>query len=399
MSGWRAARRILCVRLDNMGDVLMTTPAMRALKQSGGDRHLTLLTSSSAAKLAPFLNMVDDVWAYDAPWVKHPVVSTPEPDLAMIERLREARFDAAAIFTVYSQSPLPAALMCRLAGIPLRLAHCRENPYELLTDRIAETEPHSGTRHEVVRQLALVQSVGAMTSDERLGFEVRRQDRRAVAELLAAARRHHSVGRWLVIHPGATASSRRWPAERFGEAGAQLACDFDGVAVTGSHDEQALVAAVCARIGRKAVPLAGALSLGKLAALIERADLLVANNTGPVHIAAALGTPVVDLYALTNPQHRPWQVPNRVLNVDVPCRNCYRSVCDQPGHPCLTGVSPDAVVAAARHLLPRASRAEPGVHGEASRAALLRPAHGGARDASPAGAAVAAAHNILARSR
>jgi ADP-heptose:LPS heptosyltransferase len=147
------------------------------------------------------------------------------------------------------------------------------------------------------------------------------------------------------------------------------------------------------------VPLAGALSLGKLAALIERADLLVANNTGPVHIAAALGTPVVDLYALTNPQHRPWQVPNRVLNVDVPCRNCYRSVCDQPGHPCLTGVSPDAVVAAARHLLPRASRAEPGVHGEASRAALLRPAHGGARDASPAGAAVAAAHNILARSR
>ncbi|MBN4665221.1 glycosyltransferase family 9 protein [Pandoraea nosoerga] len=402
MSCWRAARRILCVRLDNMGDVLMTTPAMRALRQSGHERHLTLLTSSSAAKLAPFLNMVDDVWAYDAPWVKHPVASTPQADLDMIERLRRAHFDAAVIFTVYSQSPLPAAMMCRLAGIPLRLAHCRENPYELLTERIVESEPHSVTRHEVARQLALVQSVGAMTSDERLGFDVQRQDRRAIAELLAAARHHHSAGRWLVIHPGASASSRRWPAERFGEAGAQLARDFDGIAVTGSHGEQALVAAVCARIGTKAVPLAGALSLGKLAALIERADLLVANNTGPVHIAAAVGTPVVDLYALTNPQHRPWQVPNRVLNVDVPCRNCYRSVCDQPGHPCLTGVSPDAVVAAARHLLPRISPAGQDGRDEPPRAALLRPARHDAHDRSAAGTAVRSgvdAPHILARSR
>ncbi|WP_053059685.1 glycosyltransferase family 9 protein [Pandoraea faecigallinarum] len=366
MSYWRAARRILCVRLDNMGDVLMTTPAMRALRQSGSGRHLTLLTSSAAAKLAPYLNMVDDVWAYDAPWVKHPVVASADADLAIVDKLRAARFDAAVIFTVYSQSPLPAAMMCRLAGIPLRLAHCRENPYALLTDRIVETEPHSGTRHEVVRQLALVQSVGAIASDERLGFAVQRQDRRAIAELLASVGNGHASGRWLVIHPGASAPSRRWPVERFAEAGAQLARDFDGVAVTGGQDEHALVATVCARIGKKALPLAGALSLGRLAALIERADLLVANNTGPVHIAAAVGTPVVDLYALTNPQHRPWQVPHRVLNVDVPCRNCYRSECAVPGHPCLSGVSPDAVVAAARHLLP-----SPVPH-EVSPVALLR---------------------------
>jgi hypothetical protein len=99
------------------------------------------------------------------------------------------------------------------------------------------------------------------------------------------------------------------------------------------------------------VPLAGALPLGELGALIETADLLLSNNSGPVHLAAALGTPVVDLYALTNPQHTPWRVPHRVLNVDVPCRNCYRSVCDQPGHPCLLGVSVDDVVAATHALL------------------------------------------------
>ncbi|EAY72076.1 ADP-heptose [Burkholderia dolosa AU0158] len=102
--------------------------------------------------------------------------------------------------------------------------------------------------------------------------------------------------------------------------------------MTGSASERALVDAVCERAGPRAVPLAGALPLGELGALIETADLLLSNNSGPVHLAAALGTPVVDLYALTNPQHTPWRVPHRALNVDVPCRNCYRSVCNQPGH-------------------------------------------------------------------
>uniref|UniRef100_UPI0022B34B98 glycosyltransferase family 9 protein n=1 Tax=Burkholderia sp. IMCC1007 TaxID=3004104 RepID=UPI0022B34B98 len=142
-----------------------------------------------------------------------------------------------------------------------------------------------------------------------------------------------------------------WPAERFGDAAARLAPLFDGIAVTGSASEQALVDAVCRRVGPRALPLAGTLPLGELGALIETADLLLSNNSGPVHLAAALGTPVVDLYALTNPQHTPWRVPHRALNVDVPCRNCYRSVCNQPGHPCLLGVSADDVVAAAQALL------------------------------------------------
>ncbi|WP_432763423.1 glycosyltransferase family 9 protein, partial [Burkholderia mallei] len=172
LHAWRRARRILCVRLDNMGDVLMTTPALRALKESGEGRHLTLLTSSAAAPLAAHLPMIDDVWIYDAPWVKHPGADDgAAADVAMIERILCGGFDAAAIFTVYSQSPLPAAMMCRLAGIALRLAHCRENPYRLLTERIAETEPQVQLRHEVARQLALVREVGATTRDMRLAFE------------------------------------------------------------------------------------------------------------------------------------------------------------------------------------------------------------------------------------
>ncbi|MXN75304.1 glycosyl transferase [Burkholderia sp. 4701] len=364
---WFGARRILCVRLDALGDVLMTTPALRALKESGaGDGvHLTLLTSHAASSLAGHLPMIDDVWAYDAPWVRHPdAPGDPVADLDMVARLLTARFDAAVIFTVCSQSALPAAMMCWFAGIRLRLAHCRENPYRLLTDYVAETEPHRRARHEVARQMALVRTIGATTADWRMSFDPGYAARRAaharlraaLPRLDGAARPIDGLGRWLVVHPGASAASRRWPAERFGDVAAQLAPRFDGIAVTGSSAERELVAAVCARAGPRAVGFAGALSLGELGALVEAADLLISNDSGPVHLAAALGTPVVDLVALTNPQHMPWQVPHRVLNVDVPCRNGHRSACDQPGHPCLLGVGVDGVVRAAHSLLRRGAR-------------------------------------------
>ena len=125
------------------------------------------------------------------------------------------------------------------------------------------------------------------------------------------------------------------------------------VIVTGSAGERDLVDAVCAAAGqpRRVTGWAGTLELGELAALIAQAELLISNNSGPVHIASAVGTPVVDLYALTNPQHGPWNVPHRLLYHDVPCRFCYRSVCPEGHHQCLLGVPAQLVVDAACELL------------------------------------------------
>jgi ADP-heptose:LPS heptosyltransferase len=98
------------------------------------------------------------------------------------------------------------------------------------------------------------------------------------------------------------------------------------------------------------VSLAGRLGVDGLTALLSFAPLLISNNTGPVHIAAALGTPVVDLYALTNPQHTPWRVANRVLSFDVPCKYCYKSICPEGHNDCLRRIAPSAVVQAALDL-------------------------------------------------
>ena len=123
------------------------------------------------------------------------------------------------------------------------------------------------------------------------------------------------------------------------------------VVFTGVESERALVEGIRTAMNAPSISLVGRLNLEEMGALLRLSPLLICNNTGPVHLAAALGTPVVDLYALTNVQHTPWRVPHRVLNHDVPCRLCYKSVCPEGHHRCLALVTPGQVVAAARDLL------------------------------------------------
>jgi len=372
LNAWREARNILCVRLDNLGDVLMTTPAIRALKFAGnGDagngaaansvagssgpmRRITLLASPAGAAAAAYSPEIDHAMACAVPWMKHASASSKSL-LELRDRLEAARFDAAVIFTVYSQSPLPAAMLCFAAGIPLRLAHCRENPYHLLTDWVKEPEPGEVVRHETRRQLDLVKTIGAETADERLSFRVPAAAHTAVQRMLAELR-VSPADTLVTLHPGASAASRRYSAERYAEVARRLLrAPGCSVAVTGDAGERALVEAVCHSADGLAAQgrihnLAGRLALPELAALIQRSRVLISNNTGPAHLAAAVGTAVVDLYALTNPQHAPWRVPHRLLFRDVPCRYCYKSICPRGGNDCLD-VDPAEVAAAAQALM------------------------------------------------
>ncbi|GMA15509.1 lipopolysaccharide heptosyltransferase II [Deinococcus metallilatus] len=351
MADWSEARNILAVRLDTLGDVLMTTPALRALKVGVPGRRVTLLTSPPGAAVARLVPEIDEVIVYEAPWLKATAPrENSAPDFDMIRLLREKNFDAAVIFTVYSQNPLPSAMLCFLADIPLRLAHCRENPYQLLTDWVRETEPEAGIRHEVQRQLDLVGAVGAATPDERMSLSFSAAAAARVGERLAQLPLDLTRP-WAVIHPGATAASRRYPPEYFAEVARQLTGRGLTLLFTGSGGEGELIADIRRMAGGVGHSLAGELGLEELSALIARSPLLISNNTGPAHMAAALGTPVVDLYALTNPQHTPWAVPSRVLSYDVPCKWCYSSVCRTGHHLCLRGVRPEEVVAAALELL------------------------------------------------
>jgi lipopolysaccharide heptosyltransferase II len=360
---WKDARRILCVRLDALGDVLMCTPAMRALRDAVPGRSLTLLSSRSGTAAAPFIPEIDDAIVHAAPWMKAELPSRPEDLFALATSLAARRFDAAVVFTTYTQSALPAATLCWLAGIPLRLAHCRENPYHLLTDWVEEPEPQLLVRHEVQRQLALVRRAGARQpagSKQPLSFALR------AADLAAMRARLQRLGidadrPWLLLHPGASAASRRYPAGQWARALELLArrTGLPVLIVGGAADAGTIteIRAGCgADVGMAVHALIGELSLGELGAALRLAAVALTNNSGPAHVAAAVGTPVVDLYALTNPQHTPWQVRSRVLFQDVSCRFCFKSACPAGHHACLAGVAPERVADAVLELLaPRPS--------------------------------------------
>lgn len=316
METWQNCNNILVVRLDNMGDLLMSTPAIRALKESFGSR-ITVLTSSMAAGIAYHIPEIDEIITFDVPWVKTQHTSFSHEFLVLAEVLKARKFDAAVIFTVFSQNPMPAVMLIYLADIPNRLAYCRENPYELLTDWVPDQEPYTIIKHQVQRDLDLVRSIGATTANDFFSLEI--PDAWPSTQNILGKNSIDLQKPWLILHPGVSELKRRYPTEKWIEIGKRLIADFGfQLLLTGSFLEKKLTDEIAQGIGTNAFSIAGLLSLDEFICLIKEAPLLLSVNTGPVHIAVTTQTPVVVLYAQTNPQHMPWKTPAKVLYFEVP---------------------------------------------------------------------------------
>lgn len=316
MSGWDNFKNILCIRPDNMGDLIMSGPALRKLKK-GLNARITLLTSSMAAGITPFIPEIDEAIIFDLPWVKQANTEGPDALFALVERLKKNHFDAAVIFTVYSQNPLPSAMIAYQAGISRVLAYCRENPYGLITDWVPDEEPFQYIDHQVDRDLKLVNHVCNVNVGKRLSLTVNETGWPEITEKLKQTGLDN--GRpWLILHAGVSEIKRQFPEELWIETALQIISKGYQVLLTGSAGEKELVSRLQTQIGAGAFNAAGLFSIGQLITLISRASLLLSVNTGVTHIAAAVGTPLVVLYAQTNPQHTPWMVANTVIEFPVP---------------------------------------------------------------------------------
>lgn len=356
---WRAVRKVLLIRLDNLGDVLLTTPAFHAVKAALPESSLTLLASPVGAQVAALDPDIADVIIYQAPWMDpwHKLPLDSQREQEMIALLKAREFDGAIIFTSFRQSSLPAAYLCYLADIPLRAAASIDGPGSLLTARHKHPEQ---IVHEVEHGLNLVSALGIMPgsseAERDMVLQVPISALQSISERLTALNSEHRRP-VVVVHPGCSMPARTYPWEMYAEIVALLVTQLGAfVAVTGGPDEQELVDRVLARVPDElrhaTVGLAGVLPFPEFCALIQSADLTITNNTGPMHISAAVKTPVVALFALTNPpeQWGPWHVPHRQLYHDVPCRICYSRVCPYQ-HECLRLISPTMVVTAAADLL------------------------------------------------
>lgn len=338
---WAAVRHILVMRLDNIGDVIMTSPVFQSLKQNLPNARITLLASPSGALAAPLLPGVDEVLSWRTLWQDLGRLDfNPTREWELVKTLRQRHFDAAIILTSFAQSPYPAALICALAGIPLRLGESKETDFSL-THPLA---PAPDEIHQVDRNLRLVEALGFAVSDRRLTLHI---------PPLAFA----IPQPYFLLNPWTSCQSRNYHPDRFAQAARRLS-EITGwaVVVTGVDKDRDRAAPLLAQLGECAIDLIGKTSLPELAALVAQAQLVLTNNTSTMHIADATCTPNVVMFAGTEKecQWQPRFSPSRLLRRPTVCSPCYAFTCPY-GLECLD-IPANTVVDTALDLLQQCGR-------------------------------------------
>ncbi|WP_309134267.1 glycosyltransferase family 9 protein [Cellulomonas sp.] len=335
--------RVLAVRLDSDGDVLLTGPALRALAATADG--LDLLASPAGAQAARLLPGVDDVLVFDPPWSGYrPPAVDPAAVQELVAALAARRYDRAVVFTSFHQSPLPAALVLRLAGVPFVAGTSVDYPGSLLDVRHRRPDG----LHEVEAALDLAAAAGGRLADDDPGHLAVRRPLPDLRDALPADAHARVGGGYVVVHPGASVPARAPSPEHARAIVAALADAGRTVLVTGGPGERELAGRVAAGLPG-VVDVAGRTTLPGLAAVLADADAVVVGNTGPAHLAAAVGAPVVSLFSPVVPADRwsPWAVPSVVLgDQEAPCAGSRARECPVAGHPCLSSVTPAQVVAA-----------------------------------------------------
>ncbi|MET8796514.1 glycosyltransferase family 9 protein [Nocardia sp. NPDC004568] len=330
--------RVLVARMDNVGDVLLAGPCIRAVAAHA--ESVTLLAGPRGRAGADLLPGVDRVLTWCAPWIdpEPPAVTATGID-AFVAELRGLRFDRALILTSFHQSPLPLALVLRMAGVRWIGAISEDYPGSLLDLR----HRVSGDPPEAERALSLAAAAGFRLPP---GDDGRLAVRGPLPDV------GHLTGDpgYVVVHPAASVPARQLSTARSAAVVAALADAGYRVLVTGAAADRPCTGRVA---GDRARDLGGTTTLPELAAVLRDASVVVAPNTGPAHLAAAVGTPVVSLFAPVVPAARwaPYGVPVAILgDQEAPCRDSRARECPIPGHPCLESVSPDDVVLAVKEL-------------------------------------------------
>jgi predicted lipopolysaccharide heptosyltransferase III len=354
-----SCRRILLVRLREIGDVVFTTPAIRALRQRFPAAHLTYVVEPAAAPVVahnPHLNEI--IVAPRRRGLRGFVA-----DLALGRRLRAARYDLAIDF----HGGPRASLLTWLSGAPQRLGYDIAGRGWMYTRRV-ERPRALRPRHSVENQWDLLAPLGVAPPD-RTSFPVEMAaDPAAVASVDARLARAgvRATDRLIVVHVSAGNPFRRWPFEHFVALVAALAAEDPGrrIIMTAGPSEgdaaERVSAGAQARLEASGdrVVSCGEFSLAELRALLDRASLYIGGDSGPLHVAATTTVPIVGVYGPTLPaRSAPWR-DRRLASVSVdagelPCRPCDQRVCEPGDFRCLTRVTPEQVARAAESAMVR----------------------------------------------
>jgi len=345
VSGEKQYHRIFVVRADRIGDVLLSTPVIKALRQKYPQAYISMMVSPYARDIVEGNPYLDEVIVYDKEGKHKGFFGS----LKFASRLRKKRFDLAIILHPNNR----AHLVTFLAGIPERLGYNRKLGF-LLTRRIEHTK-QEGQKHEAEYNLGLLRDLGITGNARDLFMPVKDESEQWAGDLFVKEG-IRDTDKILAINPGASCPSKIWPAERFAEAAEKLSQRYNfKIIILGGPKDMHLADKVSREIKVKATNLSGRTSISQMASILKRSALFVSNDSGPVHIASALGTPVISIFGRAQPglsprRWGPLGKQDKYLHKDVGCIQCLAHNCVKE-FACLKAITVSDVLAAAEEIL------------------------------------------------
>lgn len=335
-------QKILVRSTNWLGDAVMTTPAIGAIRESFPSARISLLANPQVAEMFLRHADVDEVIVYDRRG-RH---GGFRGKFRIAAELRERKFDLAILL----QNAIDAAIITFLAGIPKRMGYRTDGRGFLLTHGCPVT-PETGRLHHVDYYLAMLGTYGITTSVKRQRLTVTPEERESVDELLSVngiSKSDFVLG----VNPGATyGSAKRWYPDRFAAVADRLSAEWGArVVVTGGPGEADIAADIERNMTYPCLTMAGKTTVRELMALIERCDFFISNDSGPMHMAAAFDVPVVAVFGPTDhTTTSPFSSKMVIVRKETDCAPCMLRECPTD-HRCMTAVTVEDVVTAAREL-------------------------------------------------
>ena len=340
-------KRILVARTDRIGDVVLTTPALKALRENCPNSYIAVMVSPSAREIVEGNPYIDEVIVYSKDKANRGIAGF----WRFAAKLKKKRFDLAIILHTKKR----INLITYFADIPRRIGYKDKNFGFLLSDKIEDTRP-LGLKHEVDYCLDVLRNIGLEVKGRRLYVPLKKEALEWADKIL----RENDIAsgdKIALIHPGASCVSKRWMKEKFVVLANRLVEDYAlKLVITASGVEDiACAGAIAKELRYPALNLAGKTSVAQLAGLLKRAAIFISNDSGPVHIASALGTPVVSIFGrnqagLSPVRWGPIGARDKYLHKEVGCAVCLAHNC-KIGFDCLKAITVEDVLKAVDDIL------------------------------------------------
>lgn len=336
--------KILIRSTNWIGDAIMTTPAVRTIRENFPDSDITLLALSWVADVFAACPHIDHIFSYDKKG-RHQGL---KGKLHLAAELRTVHFDMAILL----QNAFEAALITRLARIPVRAGYTTDGRGILLSHGVRR-HPDIGSRHQVHYYQEMLQGLGLQPGPDVLELFLEPSAVREAETVIKKASQGRDVS-VIGLNPGAAyGPAKRWPAKKYGELGRQLATATNGlIVIFGTEADQEAAAEISAAAGDQVLDLTGKTSLALAMACIDRCHVFVTNDSGLMHVAAALQTPLVAVFGSTDHVATgPFSEKATIIRRPLDCSPCMKTHCPKDHFQCMEQISVDEVAEAALQFL------------------------------------------------